>query len=129
MEKKNGYIWLCYFKKNKEIEFDVNKIKNRNEVEKIAAKSIGYISYKLKTGQIGLFFIDNPYRNRGLGKQILTNVICDLKSKNVVKIWAVTTENHPFWSNVYNKSFKWSDRPHTSVTGHGYIIDVTNEKN
>jgi len=41
-------------------------------------KRIGYIRYYITTGQIGLFFIDKEYQNRGLGKQILSKVIEEL---------------------------------------------------
>jgi ribosomal protein S18 acetylase RimI-like enzyme len=57
---------------------------------------IGYIRYYITTGQIGLFFIDKEYQNRGLGKQILSNVIKELKMNNCKGVWAVTTTNHPF---------------------------------
>jgi GNAT superfamily N-acetyltransferase len=34
-------------------------------------RHVGYVRYKLFVGQIGLFFIDQEYQKRGLGKQIL----------------------------------------------------------
>jgi len=98
--------------------FDVNDIKKENK--------IGYISYRVKVGQVGLFFLDKEYRNRGLGKQILTQVIEDMKNYGVTEIWAVTTENHPFWSNVYNKSFSFYEykQLHPTVTGTGYKMRI-----
>ncbi len=84
---KNGNINLEYFDKNN--------------------NSIGYIDYRVNVGQIGLFFITNhSYINRGLGKQILEKAIKEIKLYKVKEVWAVTTDNHPFWSNVWNKSFK-----------------------
>lgn len=127
----NGNIWLCYFDKNNQINeinqinnIDKNLIKDRDDVEKIAHKSIGYVSYKNKTGQIGLFFINKDYQNLGLGKQILLNIINELvvddKEKN---IWAIATKSHPFWSNVFKQSFDFTSRPHDSVTGSGYLLN------
>ena len=121
----NGNIWLCYFEKSFVPIFDPEHIKTRNEIEKIIYQDwIGYISYKIKTGQIGLFFIKEPYKNRGLGKQILDKVILDLKSNNNQTVWAVTTDDHPFWSNVYNKSFEFQRPAHSSVTGSGYSLKL-----
>lgn len=95
----NGNTWLCYFDKNKQIDeinlinnIDKNLIKDRNDVEKIAHKSIGYVSYKNKTGQIGLFFINTDYQNLGLGKQILSNIINELTTDDKdKKIWVATS--------------------------------------
>ena len=90
---------------------------------------IGYIRYYITTGQIGLFFIDEEYQNRGLGKQILSKVIRELKMNQCDEVWAVTTDNHPFWSNVYHKSFIPGRPAHPSVTGPGYFMKLhTNEK-
>jgi hypothetical protein len=126
----NGNIWLCYFDKNNQIDsineinnMDKNLIKNRDDVEQIAHKSIGYVSYKIKTGQIGLFFINKDYQNFGLGKQILLNIINEFMVEKK-KIWAVTSQNHPFWSNVFEQSFEFTSRPHESVTGSGYLLNL-----
>ena len=45
---------------------------------------------------------------------------------NTTHIWAVTLENHEFWSNVFNKSFQWHDMKelHPSVTGSGYKMKI-----
>jgi GNAT superfamily N-acetyltransferase len=88
-----------------------------------SGNKIGYIKYK-DNGQIGLFFIEDEYQNRGIGKQILTNVIDILKINNCKEVWAVTTDNHPFWSNVYNKKFKRRVPAHPSVTGAGYYFEL-----
>lgn len=110
-------VWNNKTNGNVEIDFynDINKI-----------NKIGFISYRVKVGQVGLFFIDKEYQNRGLGKQILTHVIEDMKNHGVTEIWAVTTENHPFWSNVYNKSFSWYEykQLHPTVTGTGYKMKI-----
>jgi len=85
---------------------------------------IGYIRYYITTGQIGLFFIDDEYQNRGLGKQILSKVIKELKTNQCEEVWAVSTNDHTFWSNVYNKSFAHRNPAHPSVTGPGYIMKL-----
>ena len=89
-------------------------------------KCIGYIKYYLNTGQIGLFFIQKEYRDRGLGKQILTKVLMDLQKNNCNECWVVTTNGNNFWSNVFNKSFTYRDPVHNTVTGSGYFIDLKN---
>ena len=107
---KDGNIWLCYFDKKYPIDtIDTKLIKNRDDVEKIARKSIGYLSYKIQTGQIGLFFINKDYQNKGLGKQILSNVIQEISLDKNKSIWVITTKSHPFWSNVFDKSFEFPD--------------------
>ena len=108
--KTNGNVLIEFF--------NVNDMKQENK--------IGYISYRVKVGQIGLFFIDKEYQNRGLGKQILTQVIEDMKLNNVTEIWAASTKDHPFWSNVFNKSFTFYDsrQLHPSVTGFGYKMKI-----
>ena len=86
----------------------------------------GYISYIAKTGQIALFFISSDYRNRGLGKQVLLFALNDMKTFTPSHIWAITYINHPFWSNVFNKSFKYYEMKqlHPSVTGSGYKMQI-----
>jgi hypothetical protein len=91
-------------------------------------KCIGYIRYYLSTGQIGLFFIQKEYRNRGLGKQILSKVIIDLQENNCNECWIVTTKDHKFWSNIYNKSFTYREPVHESVIGGGYFINLKNQE-
>ena len=87
-------------------------------------EKIGYIRYYITTGQIGLFFIDKEYQNRGLGKQILSKVIDELEANHCEEVWVVSTDNHPFWSNVYNKSFTHRKPAHRSVGGSGYYMKL-----
>jgi len=94
------------------------------DIDKI--KKIGFIKYNIRNGQVGIFRLDKEYRNRGLGKQILSHVIQDMKKHGTPEIWAVTMKNDPFWSNVYNKSFSWYDyrQLHSSVTSDGYKMKI-----
>lgn len=107
----------------------------RTYYTKTSAKEIGYISYRLSVGQIGLFYIHNKrnslctltedYNGRGLGKQILSKAIVDIREYGTANtVWAVAYDDHPFWSNVWNKSFIPASPPHTSVTGSGYVMDI-----
>lgn len=120
---------IKYYNINRIIKNDYwNNIPNGEYRDNIIVDNtiIGYIQYRIKTGQIGLFFIDSEYRNRGLGRQVLYNTINTIRDKNpeIKSVWAVTTQDHKFWSNVYNKSFRFEDRVHNSVTGFGYILDL-----
>ena len=55
---------------------------------------------------------------------MLQKAINEMKIHKVTKVWAVTTHNHPFWSNVFNKSFTLKFPAHKSVTGSGYVMDL-----
>ena len=116
------------FKELREVRDDTwNKVRNGEVYLKYFSDNgdeIGYINYRNSSGQIGIFRLDEDYRNRGLGKQILAKVIEDLKKSNIKEVWAITSKNHSFWSNVFNKSFKYKDIPHKSVTGSGYSMKI-----
>lgn len=132
-QNANGkYICRVYFKDSVDLsEIELNNpeksnFKSTDEIDKLLSKSFAYITYRTLTGQIGLFFINNKENeNRNLGKQILMKVITDMKNEGRDSIFAVTSNDHPFWSNVFDKSFKWKKRPHLSVTGSGYSLDLT----
>lgn len=84
---------------------------------------VGFINYRLSTGQIGLLFITNEkYIRRGLGTQMVERAINEMKQHKIDKVWAVTRDNHEFWEKVLN--FQPSKRPHKSVTGSGYELDI-----
>ena len=75
---------------------------------------IGYIRYYITTGQIGLFFIEDNYQHRGLGTQILSKVIEELKKNHCEEVWAVTSEQHPFWSEGCKPSHRDRRSPNTT---------------
>jgi GNAT superfamily N-acetyltransferase len=116
----------------KEVRYDSTKLSQPNKwfnVDKSGGimveyyngnDKVGYIRYYITTGQIGLFFIERPFQNRGIGKQILSKTINELKENNCEECWVVTVEGHSFWSNVFDKSFTYRDPAHSSVTGGGY---------
>lgn len=101
--KKNFAILLEYYDKN---------------------EKIGYIRFYFKTGQIGSFFIYAEYKNCGLGKQILSKVIKELKDNNCKEVWVMTSTDHLFWSNVYNKSFTYREPVHPTDGGDGYFMEL-----
>jgi hypothetical protein len=92
-------------------------------------KHIGSILYRLQSGQIGSFFLhDSTLYRRGLGRQMLTRAIAEIKhnnhfNPNVKEIWAVTS-NHNFFSNVFDKAFSERKPAHPSVTGSGYYMEI-----
>ena len=84
---------------------------------------VGYIEYKRDIGKICLFFITNErYRNRGLGKQILDNVLHDFRKHQIKRVWLVTNKcPHPFWEN---NGFSYTKKPDSSVSMHGYTRNL-----
>jgi GNAT superfamily N-acetyltransferase len=62
-------------------------------------QEIGFIEYTPHTGKIHLFYITHKtYQSRGLGPQILTTVLDDMKQSGTKKAWLVTNIHpHPFW--------------------------------
>ena len=60
---------------------------------------IGFIEYNVNTGMIHSFYITNEtYRNRGLGPQILTAVLDDIKKSGTKMAWLIPNRYpHPFW--------------------------------
>ena len=64
------------------------------------------IIYGTKSGSIELMRVENKYRGRGLGKQMLTDSIQDINNNGTNHIYAIAKRNHGFWNNVYKGSFK-----------------------
>jgi len=92
----------------------IEYLNNKNE-------RIAYINYYTSDGQIGMFFIDEKYQNRGLGKQIVEKAMNELREKKCEEVWVSTSKNHPFWSNVNNKSFKYRNPVHPFWSNDGYF--------
>ena len=100
---KNADIWCTYYYMNKEI---------------------GYINYRISVGQIGHFWLDPEFRNKGIGKEIFKNIIKEMKYNNLSEVWCVCSKDNVFWKNVFNQKMIWKDPVHKSVTGHGYILKI-----
>lgn len=93
----------------------------------IRPTELGYIDYRVATGQIGLFFIyDKKYHNNGLGKQMLTRAIDDIRTHGTAStVWGVTEYTHPCFKNMWGGIATWQKPAHNSVTGTGYSIDLS----
>jgi GNAT superfamily N-acetyltransferase len=108
-----------------------NNVKNGNVLRTYFTQTnppvkLGYIDYRVATGQIGLFYIEKKYHNNGLGKQMLTRAIDDIRIHGTATtVWGVTAFNHPVFSNMWNKEAVWKSPAHTSVTGSGYSCDLS----
>jgi ribosomal protein S18 acetylase RimI-like enzyme len=83
----NGYITINFYDKKKWYNY------------------AGYITYMVKTGEIGLFELVPEYRNRGLGKQIIYDVAKHMKKHNTSHIWIETVGEDPFYSHIFNTKF------------------------
>lgn len=81
--------------------------------------NIGYIKYKPNTGQIWSFYIINDkYKNKGLGSQILNNVINDIQGCGTKYAWLVINiYPHPFWEQ---NGFTYKNPSDFSVRIHSY---------
>jgi hypothetical protein len=115
----NNFIKKTFVKENnnKLIEYYENEDK------------IGYIYYNLKNGSINMFYIQEKYRYQGLGKQILNNVISEMKDSNIDTLWITNASKYNnFWSNVNNKSFtyKFPINVEPYLTGFYMKLNTTN---
>ncbi len=120
---KSRYTLDMFHKEVSVSDDEWNKIKN-GEI-KVELKDhhdmhqIGFIRYRKYVGQLGLLFItDKDYMNRGLGTQLVDLAIGDMKSVNVKEVWAVTRDEHPFWSKHLNYTKR--DPAHHTITASGY---------
>ena len=90
-------------------------------------KFVGDFDYRMKTGQVGGFFIAEPYRCRGLEQQMLIHMMKDMQDFGAKQIWEVVPDEaimgQRFYSALWSFAFKRS-RVHPSVTGMGYAMDI-----
>jgi hypothetical protein len=122
---------LSTFKEKKTIEkdlwgplYDNHKLEYFND----QGESIGYNSYRPKLGQIGIFVLEEKYRNRGLGKQILLKSIDEMRCNNVKEMFLVSCPDHPVWSNIFNKALTYREPaqldPNIRITGGGFYLKL-----
>lgn len=122
---ENGEICLSYYTdKSKVPEPRTQVLDEHRRYDNVKYNGIGYIQYRKNVGQVGLIRLDDEFRGRTLGKQMLDKAIAEMRESGATEVWAVTSKNHPFWSNVYNQSFTWRNPAHSSVTGHGYYMKL-----
>ena len=115
------YLYLDNFQQsistpNKSGEIVVNYYDNN--------QNIGLTQYNIHTGEIGMIIINREYRGKSLGKQIITNIIEDMKMNKVKEVWVKAPYNHNFWSNVFNKSFMFRTPISPQKEGRGYFMKV-----
>ena len=85
-------------------------------------EKIGYVNYRQHNGQIGIIYIEQKYRNKGVGTCTLKKIEEELIKNKVTKLYTITTKDHYFWSKY--KYIIWNERPHDSVTGSGYFKNL-----
>jgi predicted acetyltransferase len=115
------YLYLNNFEQsistpNKSGEIVINYYDNN--------ENIGVTQYNIKSGEIGLILINKEYRGKTLGKQIITNIIHDMKLNNINEVWVQAPNNHIFWSNVFNKSFTFRTPISLEKGGRGYFMNL-----
>ena len=85
----------------------------------INTQSIALIRYLPYSGEVLLLFITDPaYAGLGLGTQLLHIAMKEMLQKHTKEVWAVTTDNHGYWSRL--PGFKPRSPVHPSVTNNGY---------
>lgn len=84
---------------------------------------IGEINFRHTNGQIGILVIDEKYRNLTIGTQLLKKAREDIiKNGTAKEIWAVTSKEHQYWSNI--PGMKWREPAYKTVTGSGYYVNI-----
>lgn len=83
-------------------------------------ESIGLVQYNINTGEIGMMIIHQKFRNIGLGKYILNNIIDEMKINNIKEVWAISNKKHEFMRNVNNKSFTYRYPVHPTTIHGGF---------
>jgi GNAT superfamily N-acetyltransferase len=92
----------------------------------------GYIQFTPHTGNVGLFYVFEGFKQRGLGKQILANAVFAIAhaqkkrpaSQRVQSVWASTTVNHPFWGSVWGGVFAQACPIDASTSSAGFRADI-----
>lgn len=115
------YLYLDNFQQsistpNKSGEIVVNYYDNN--------ENIGLTQYNIHTGEIGMIIINRVYRDKSLGKQIVTNIIEDMKINKLKEVWVKAPHNHIFWSNVFNKSFTFRTPINSEKGTRGYFMKL-----
>lgn len=86
---------------------------------------VAQINYQMSTGQIGIIDVDRKYHRNGYGKGMLDQAIQDIiKYGKAPTVWAVSSETHEFWCNVYGGAFRFQSPAHPTVWGHGFVADI-----
>ena len=98
------------------------RIKYHNKIDNMTIASIYYRPF---IGQVLSFRMEEEYNVPELIEEILRVVIEDIRAKSTTKnIWIVATENHIFWSNVFNKGFSFKESVHVTCPKPGYFMEI-----
>jgi hypothetical protein len=87
-------------------------------------ENFGLSQHNINTGEIGMIIINREYRGKSLGKQIVTNIIEDMKVNKVKEVWVKAPHNHDFWANVFNKSFTFRAPISPEKDSRGYFMKL-----
>jgi ribosomal protein S18 acetylase RimI-like enzyme len=87
-------------------------------------ETIAHIDFSTQYGNIWSIHVDNNYRRKGLGTQILDNAIVDIKKNNVDEIYLLSRKNHEFWNSVYDGGFDYDEKKSIGFDqyGLGYFV-------
>jgi ribosomal protein S18 acetylase RimI-like enzyme len=101
--------------KEYKMEDSINVINNNLSDPYYQSNLIGYIYYNIHIGKVDILYVSTKYRNKGLGKQMLSDAINDMKNHNLKEVWCTASKNHEFWNNVYNKSFTFNNNNSNNI--------------
>ncbi len=87
-------------------------------------ENIGLTQYNIKTGEISMIIINREYRGKSLGKQIVCNIIEDMRLNNLKQVWVQSPRNQIFWSNVFNKSFTFRTPINSEKGSRGFFMNI-----
>jgi hypothetical protein len=71
-----------------------------------------------------MIIINREYRGKSLGKQIVCNIIEDMRLNNLKQVWVQSPRNQVFWSNVFNKSFTFRTPINSEKGGRGFFMNI-----
>ncbi len=75
---------------------------------------IVHVHYNLRTGEIKSFRIQEDYRNKTLGSQVLADVMSEMKENKCDRVYLISHGKHPFWNkNQFNIGTVWNNENDT----------------
>jgi predicted acetyltransferase len=122
IKKQNSNYNIENFLIDRKTCFDIwNKIENGdimislNDIK--TEEDVGFIRYKLYTGQICYLFVEPKYRKKGISNKLLELSFENMKQYNINEAWITCKINHYYWSKVFGN---FRDPVHITVSGYGY---------
>ena len=92
--------------------------------------NVGFVQYYINTGQIGMIMVHKPYRNKGLGKQIISDAIHQIKVSNRFnsqfnnEVWLIASKTHDVWTNIYKGKFSYRNPIQPNLLNGGFYMKV-----